>query len=669
MRRIRSVIAILCLSVMLPGAPARSADVRIEHGTASTLDGITIDYTFAHPDGLTPRPVILLGHGWGLSRVTDFSGGIGKTFVDAGYAVLTWDARGFGTSGGEANVDSQDYEVRDVQTLISMLAERTDVVLDAPNDPRIGMYGESYAGGIQLMTAAADARIDAIAPQIAWNDLPQALKPGGVLKLGWDLALYGLGVGTGTALGAPNRQTGSVAPQLHQAVAEGVALNDWSAGTLQWFDERSPKHYLNGAQLGSRTLPGIGAPALIIQGVSDTLFSLNHGIANFDAIRARDVPAKLLAFCGGHTIAPLGSSCVPGNASAKITSSVLAWFDRYVKGNAGTDTGPAIEYQLQDGTWESVDALPQTGVTASGSTRLTNTIAPTSGQLFAGTAGGCRPAVSGESATAYARDCPYAAGEWIEVGRFAEAVDTPSCLVFGEPKPPDSGGIGPDAPLPPCPLEALHLPIGTRLLGSPTVDLTLSGTGVEGYLFFKLVDYDTVTKTKTVIDDQVSALKVSWPPSGFATRDLRVRLAAVSWLVRKDHHIFLEITPTSNDHASSRTPFALTLSPVQVTVPTIEPAAPAAPTIDTPLEGAVFTAAGTTTTVTVTGTAEPGAVVRVQRRGVREAKVTANAVTGVWTASIRVKTDATHPITATQQNAAGAVSEKSATRTFEVVRA
>ena len=46
-----------------------------------------------------------------------------------------------------------------------------------PGDPRVGIAGQSYGGGISLLAAAYDKRIDAIAPQITWYDLADSLFP------------------------------------------------------------------------------------------------------------------------------------------------------------------------------------------------------------------------------------------------------------------------------------------------------------------------------------------------------------------------------------------------------------------------------------------------------------------------------------------------------------
>ena len=82
----------------------------------------------------------------------------------AGFNVLTWDSRGFGESGGTVEVDSQDFEGRDVSALLDWLATQPEQQLDAAGDPRAGMTGASYAGGIELVAAGIDRRIDAIAP-------------------------------------------------------------------------------------------------------------------------------------------------------------------------------------------------------------------------------------------------------------------------------------------------------------------------------------------------------------------------------------------------------------------------------------------------------------------------------------------------------------------------
>ena len=165
---------------------------------ATPVPGVPSDWTITSFDGTKirahwfpvagaspthPAPTVLMGPGWGESGDTDQTGtgqallgGIDISALhQAGYNVLTWDPRGFGDSTGLAEVDSPAFEAKDVSRLIDWVATRPGVELDAPGDPRMGMVGGSYGGGIQWVTAAQDCRIDAIVPIISWHALGTSL--------------------------------------------------------------------------------------------------------------------------------------------------------------------------------------------------------------------------------------------------------------------------------------------------------------------------------------------------------------------------------------------------------------------------------------------------------------------------------------------------------------
>ncbi|HXP18024.1 MAG TPA: alpha/beta fold hydrolase, partial [Streptosporangiaceae bacterium] len=185
--------------VSVAGRPARysARNVRI-----AVLDGprnsdhVVLDGTFFTPGGAGRVPAVLLAHGFGETKDSVRGEAIG--LARAGFAVLTWSARGFGASTGQIALDSPDYEVKDVEQLVTWLARQPRVLLDHPGDPRVGIAGASYGGAMALLAAGYDHRIDAVVPEITWNNLATALFPNaaggppvdGVLKKQWAGLLF-----------------------------------------------------------------------------------------------------------------------------------------------------------------------------------------------------------------------------------------------------------------------------------------------------------------------------------------------------------------------------------------------------------------------------------------------------------------------------------------------
>ncbi|GAA3153389.1 hypothetical protein GCM10020255_033350 [Rhodococcus baikonurensis] len=109
---------------------------------------------------------------------------------------------GFGGTSCKITLDSPAYDGVAASQLVSFLGGQegiayTDQALTQPypaltavvqdsvdhsgapstNDPRVGMTGGSYGGGIQFAAASVDPRIDTIIPMITWNDLSYSLAP------------------------------------------------------------------------------------------------------------------------------------------------------------------------------------------------------------------------------------------------------------------------------------------------------------------------------------------------------------------------------------------------------------------------------------------------------------------------------------------------------------
>ncbi len=349
--RLSPLLALVALAVLPAAASARDQIV-------TSFDGTPLSTSFFPAAGLKPgekAPTVLMTHGWGQQRSREENGAsleaVGSTGVgplrNAGFNVLTWDSRGFGESGGTVTVDYKDNEGRDVVSLVNWLAGQPEAQLDRAGDPRVGMHGASYAGGIEWVAAAIDTRIDAIAPAISWHSLLTALYREDTAKSGWGSALYGAGAPAATVEGAISPagvQRGTLDPHITSAFASGLTTGRFSADDRAGFDSRGP---------GDDLVGRVRVPTLILQGTADTLFTPSEAMRNEAILRRNRVPHKMIWFCGGH------GACLTGSGPAgRLEKAVVAWMRRNLAGDASVATGPGFEWLADDAQWRTTAAFP-----------------------------------------------------------------------------------------------------------------------------------------------------------------------------------------------------------------------------------------------------------------------------------------------------------------------
>jgi ABC-2 type transport system ATP-binding protein len=208
------------------------------------------------------------------------------------------------------------------------------------------MHGVSYAGGIELVAAGIDRRIDAIAPSIAWSSLLTALYRDELAKGGWGAALAGLGLPTATfegLLSPAGPQSGTLDPHIMSGLASGLSTGKFSAEDRAWFDSRGPTSLVD----------AIRVPTLLVQGTADTLFTPSEAMRNHEILARNRVPLKMLWFCGGHGV------CLSGDGGAdRVEPAVIAWMQRWLAGDRSVDTGPAFEWIADDARWRSTATFP-----------------------------------------------------------------------------------------------------------------------------------------------------------------------------------------------------------------------------------------------------------------------------------------------------------------------
>ena len=120
--------------------------------TEFTSEGETIRGNFVVPRGKGPFPGICKFHG--LPGGPDQISGLATKLAKAGFAVLTFDFRGFRTSDG---IFTLAGEIKDAKVAITHLLE-SDLTIESWS----GVYGASYGGAVAVCTLAEDQRPNAL---------------------------------------------------------------------------------------------------------------------------------------------------------------------------------------------------------------------------------------------------------------------------------------------------------------------------------------------------------------------------------------------------------------------------------------------------------------------------------------------------------------------------
>ena len=320
----------------------------------TSFDGVGISTNFFPAAGLSagataPTAISMAGLGGGAysdpytDRVFDIEGSeydvpsVG-VLRNNGYNVVSATPRGVRNSGGIMQLDNPFFEGRDMSAVIDFIATDTPATLDSPNDPAVGMVGTSYGGGIQLVAAGIDPRIDAITPENTWNSLNSSLYPDNTWKTSYGSVLYLVLVVTGA-------RVNSLVPR---AVLTGNLFGRISETAQAALASSGPTALLNTVQ----------APTLLTQGIQEALFPLRQTLDNAEAILGNGfgTTVKVAWFCGGHGVC---LDPVNPDQEAMLVADTLDWLAQYVK-RTGTpaDDIPNFQWFDQLGGYYFSDTLP-----------------------------------------------------------------------------------------------------------------------------------------------------------------------------------------------------------------------------------------------------------------------------------------------------------------------
>ncbi|MEU8049623.1 alpha/beta fold hydrolase [Micromonospora haikouensis] len=565
-----SVAVVLLAAAVLWAARPGEAGFRAEPAMITVRSGpagdepVDLDTTFYLPDGASADrrvPAVLLAHGFGGTKESVRSDA--EELAGQGYAVLAWTARGFGRSGGQIHLDSPDYEVRDAQRLLDWLAARPEVRTDAAGDPRVGVVGGSYGGGLALLLAAQDQRVDAIVPMITWNDLSRAFLPestggpatSGVFKKGWAGLFFGGGGNagsgpaglSGTSAAQPEGNPASAgppspAPGAGPGTGSGRAPAGAADPSCGRFAADVCAAYLRIATTGrgdqaavdllrrsspAGVLDRIKAPTLLVQGEADTLFPLAEADANARGIAAAGTPVRVAWFTGGHD-----GGDGPRNDSDRVKYLTVQWLDHYVKGE-GAAPGDDFTYSRIAG----FDALDR-GLVATGF-RTTD---------YPGLAGDARREVAVTGPAQPVANPPNGNPAAISSVPFAGALG--SLL----------GGVAGDVPGQHARFESAPLTEAVDVAGSPTVTLRAASATGEAVLFVKLYDVDP-QGAATLPNGLVAPVRLTGLPAEMgAAKPVTVTLPAIVRRVEAGHRLRVVVATSDQAYTTPAEPAVYTVA-------------------------------------------------------------------------------------------------------------
>ncbi len=367
LRKIAVVSAFAC-ALLAPAAAqanwtkydrsAQFATVTDKDVPITMSDGVKLYADVIRPDKPGRYPVLLEQTPYN-KNVVDGSTSFGDNtyFAQRGYVVVIEDVRGTGSSEGQWQ-SFDDREQRDGFETVQWAAQQPW------SDGRVGLFGPSYMGLNQLLTAAQHPNgLRAIFPVVPMADGYRDITYSGG-QLNTAFIPFWLGLVTGTSLVPPEYAADGNPNDFVQAVTElaghatGVGgfqldavVNGTTGGDISYdgpyWKMRSPIEVLDRVKV----------PAFMVGGLHD-LFQRGEPLV-YERLKRR-VNSRLLMGPWTHVDGSVGKG-LPGNGVPESLSQIeLRWFDHYLKGMK-TDLGsiPKVtQWAWGDGRFETQPNWP-----------------------------------------------------------------------------------------------------------------------------------------------------------------------------------------------------------------------------------------------------------------------------------------------------------------------
>jgi alpha-beta hydrolase superfamily lysophospholipase len=213
-------------------------------------------------------PVVVMAHGLSGTR-RDRLGVFAERFAAAGFAALVFDHRGFGDSGGEADLFDPARQLEDWRAAISFA--RSLPGIDAS---KVATFGSSMGGGNALAAAAEDSAVAAAISQVPFLDIVRQAHRSSPLIAGGMLAAAARGKYL-PAVGQPNEPALINAPGGEEGWRRVVSIGEDS----RWRNRVSSRWLLGAPFRPVKHAAKLHCPWLVCVGEADRVAKPGPAIA------------------------------------------------------------------------------------------------------------------------------------------------------------------------------------------------------------------------------------------------------------------------------------------------------------------------------------------------------------------------------------------------------
>ncbi|MBZ5739009.1 CocE/NonD family hydrolase [Nocardioides mangrovi] len=341
-----------------PGTVTRT-DLAIPMSDGVVLRGdlvLPADADGAPVDGRFPVIVTITAYNKSSGNVSGgLTGAAPDYLVERGYAHLTVDARGTGSSEGQWAAFSR-REDKDAGEIVEWAASK-----QRPwSDGKVGMNGPSYLGMSQIFAAGSQPKgLKAIFPQVPAADVYRdVVASGGQIDVGFIPLWLGLVTGTSVippAVTATDPESGFGALVSHLTAAGTFTIPLMLKALLGGDEAYDGKFYRDRSP--GRVIGKVQVPTFLVGGEFD-IFQRGTPLL-FENLQQRGVPVKMIIGPWDH-LEGSAASDIDQAGYGTLDELQLRWFDRYVKGikdpTLDSDIAPITSYEQGSGDWTHADS-------------------------------------------------------------------------------------------------------------------------------------------------------------------------------------------------------------------------------------------------------------------------------------------------------------------------